>query len=149
MKNILLLLLVLFIVGCKTTQYVPIETKTEVRERIVPVDVPADSSSYFALLECDSLNQIYIKELHEQKTEHVTDTFVLYKNKLLVKFKSAPGELKVIVRDSIIEREVPYPVKGDTQIVYEQYWYQKALMIIGIIALIMLLLYLIIKRYGR
>lgn len=147
--RLIFLILVLFVVGCKTTQYVPIETKIEVRERIVPVDVPADSSSYFALLECDSLNRVFIKQLSEKSTANVVQDLQIKDNKLSVKFKSQPENVKVTVRDSIIEREVPYPVKGDTQIVYEQYWYQKALNVIGLLALVILLLIIIIKRYGR
>jgi len=145
MKNILILFLVLLFVGCKTQQYIPVETKTVIQERLVPVEVPADSSSYFALLECDSLNRVFIKQLSESKTSNVTESFKLKNNQLSVNFKSQPADVKVVVRDSIVTQQIPYPVKGDTQIVFEQHWWQETFMWIGIAFLILIIILIIIR----
>lgn len=148
MKYILFILMIVSLAACRMLKYVPVETKTEIRERIVEVPVPADSSSIVALLECDSLNRVYIKRLSEKQTSNVTQSIKLKDNMLSVAFKSDPKDVKAIVKDSLVYKEVPYPVPGPTKYVYKMYWWQEMLMYIGILALIALLLIIIINRHG-
>lgn len=74
---IAVLLWVLFgLVGCKS-QYLPgTDTTTDitVRDREVPVVTPADSASILALLECDSLNRVVMRELEIEKGKRIVPT---------------------------------------------------------------------------
>lgn len=141
-KLIYISLFVLLLTSCKVVEYVPIESKVEIKERIVKVDVPADSSSIIALLECDSLNQVILKQLNEKNTDDAQSNFTLKNNVVSVKFKSNPKP-KVIVRDTTIYKDRPYPVKTE-KTVYKTKWYQDLLMYVGLVALIALLLIIII-----
>lgn len=72
-----MLLLMLFgMVGCKS-QYMPgtdTETIINVRDREVPVYTPSDSASILALLECDSLNRVVMRELEIERGKRIVPT---------------------------------------------------------------------------
>ena len=72
MKIRILIIALLFAlaVGCKTQKQVvevPIQYKEKVVERLVPYAVAGDSSTLKAWFECDSLNQVIMKQFSEQK----------------------------------------------------------------------------------
>ena len=46
-------------------------------ERLIPVTIPADSAWLYALMECDSLNNIVIKQLSESKTKNTQTSYTL------------------------------------------------------------------------
>lgn len=112
--------------SCKS-QYQPgTETTTEinVRDREVPVTIPADSASILALLECDSLNRVVMRELEIERGKRIVPTVKpVYvpaatpgkPPQLLLGFDCKEDSLKHIihVQDSIINRlrvERPEPV---------------------------------------
>lgn len=124
---IALLLWVLFgMVGCKS-QYMPgVDTETDitVRDREVPVVIPSDSASIRALLECDSLNRVVMRELEIEKGKRIVPTLKpVYipaatqgvSNQLLLEFDCKEDSMQHIihVQDSIINRlrtERPEPI---------------------------------------
>lgn len=62
--------------GCKS-QYMPgtdTETSINVRDREVPVYTPSDSASILALLECDSLNRVVMRELEIERGKRIVPT---------------------------------------------------------------------------
>ncbi len=126
--------------GCKEIQYIPVETVTEIRDRVDTVKVPADSSSYYAWLGCDSLNRVYIKQLREVKSNTVTQSFILDNNNLKVKFNSQPLPITVTVHDTITVKQVPVKVPGPTVEIYKMRWYQETFMYIGIFLLIIIII---------
>lgn len=76
MKNIIITLAVLMLIGCKTrtiietvNDTVQFETVT-IRDRIVEVPVPADSAEMFALMECDSNNQVSMRLIEQLNGEN-------------------------------------------------------------------------------
>ena len=74
---IAVLLWVMFgMVGCKS-QYMPgtdTETNINVRDREVQVYTPSDSASILALLECDSLNLVVMRELEIGRGRRIVPT---------------------------------------------------------------------------
>lgn len=132
---IALLLWVLFgMVGCKS-QYMPgtdTETSINVRDREVPVYTPSDSASILALLECDSLNRVILRELEIERGKRIVPTIKpVYipattqgvsngvpngvSNQLLLEFDCKEDSMEHIihVQDSIINRlrtERPEPI---------------------------------------
>lgn len=66
----------IFFGGCKS-QYMPgtdTETSINVRDREVPVYTPSDSASILALLECDSLNRVILRELEIERGKRIVPT---------------------------------------------------------------------------
>lgn len=116
--------------GCKS-QYMPgtdTETSINVRDREVPVYTPSDSASILALLECDSLNRVVMRELEIERGKRIVPTLKpVYipaatqgvsngvSNQLLLEFDCKEDSLQHIihVQDSIINRlriERPEPI---------------------------------------
>lgn len=152
MKHLIYILFVFtFLTSCKVVEYVtvPAESTIQIVDRYVEIEIPADSSTITALLACDSLNRVYIKELSKQGTSNVTQEVQLTDNVFTVDFWSNPPNASVQVRDTFIYQQVPYPVPGADKIVYQQSWWQTMLMWTGILALVLLLLIILINRYGR
>lgn len=77
MTKVSVVVLMLFgMVGCKS-QYMPgtdTETIINVRDREVPVYTPSDSASILALLECDSLNRVVMRELEIERGKRIVPT---------------------------------------------------------------------------
>lgn len=123
---ILTVLCCLFFGGCKS-QYMPgtdTETSINVRDREVSVYTPSDSASILALLECDSLNRVIMRQLEIERGRRITPTLKpVYlpaatpeqKPQLQLQFDCKEDSLLHIihVQDSIIEHlrtERPAPV---------------------------------------
>lgn len=69
---LLILILVTGLVSCSTPQKmvaeIPVQYKERIVERLVPVELPADSAILSALFSCDSTNQVILRELSDSKT---------------------------------------------------------------------------------
>ena len=109
MKRIILLFTIV-LAGCSSSKHisqVPIETKIEIRERLIPFHLPPDSSSLKALFECDSLNRVILKELNESKSSGLQSKFKFQDSKLFYEVKTTSDTVYVQVSDTSINREIP------------------------------------------
>jgi hypothetical protein len=127
-------------------------TTTEVNNSYTLEDKPGipDSASIFALLQCDSLGNIYLKTITQLQGEIVNQALELENNVLKVIASSRTREKKEsIKKDSIRieykEKPVPYPVETITNRLTS---WQSFQIWIGRLVLIALVLYLVIKYGG-
>lgn len=139
----LILLVMLLLAGCRTaTPPVIAEVKTEKATRIVDtmVKVVPDSSILKALLDCDSLGRVHMKQISEMQLKGIGLDVKIEGNSLSVKAKGKDAE-KVRIRSDTVYREkpirVPYPV--ETNKITSWQWLQ---IWVGRIACLMVLLYL-------
>ena len=123
---VLTIVLCLVFQGCKTPYVAGTDTETNIRvnDREVPVVTPADSASILALLECDSLNRVIMRQLEIERGRRITPTLKpVYipattpeqKPQLQLQFDCKEDSLLQVihVQDSIIEHlrtERPAPV---------------------------------------
>ncbi len=135
------LILVLFLTGCKTPQPVVQHTVT-VKEtlRDTTVIVEPDTASVKALLECDSLNQVVMKELDVVKGRKIAPQ---------VKFRDRVLEITMPVDSEAVyfswkeRHKIESEKVTVTKVVKEKYkppWYKKALSWIGGVCLVVLLI---------
>ena len=110
--------------SCKTQQpppvQIPIHTKEKVVERLVPYALPADSTTITALFECDSLNNVQLKELSELKAKGLQSNISFNKGMFKYDLKQPPDTIYIPAKDSIIERDVPILVPSEPIVVYKQ-----------------------------
>jgi len=114
MKHFLLLILCLALFSCKTKQAAvipPAEFKEKVVERLVPYRVPADSAQFYALLACDSLNNVILKEFSEFKSKGMESSFSLIQNKLSYGVHNRIDTVYIKVADTTRVSKIPYPVE--------------------------------------
>lgn len=144
--KIKLLIMLLLLSSCASKQLikpVPVMTRVENRVRLVPVKVDNDSSSLKALFECDSTMQVVLKAISEMKGVNVSSDFTFEKNLLSYKANFKPRHDSIIVRDSLIYREVPIEIPVEVK-VNELHAWQKVLMWLGAA-----MLAIIIFKIGR
>ena len=148
MRFLLILILVLFLTGCKTPQPV-IERTVTITEtetvRDTTVVTEPDTASIKALFECDSLNQVVLTELEIEKGRKTVPQ---------VRFKDRWFEVAVPVDSESVYFSWKEKHKLETEQVivtkivkekYEPPWYRKILSWIGLIALVVLLVILKFK----
>lgn len=140
MKTIKILIIPILLLFSSCKAPAPL-TEVIVRERLVPVQVPADSSLVQALLECDSNYKIVIKQLSITPGNTLATALQQHSDSIVVKTVSVPYPIYIRARDSIIEREVKVEVPVPVE-VNKLSWWQKALIRVGALALVALILWL-------
>lgn len=109
--------------GTKKPQRQPqvaVFTKEKIVEKRIPYALPADSSVVEALFECDSMNNVRLKELSELKAKGKQSQFSFNNGAFKYRLNSPPDTIYVPGKDSIIEREVPVYIPSDPEIIYKQ-----------------------------
>lgn len=109
--KILVIALTGLMLSCKTTQQIPVRTETRVTERLVEIQLPADSAWLTAWLECDSTNQVILRGLNEKKSPGVFSDLKFQNGILNYKASTNPEPQKVSVKDSIVYKEIPIRVE--------------------------------------
>lgn len=113
------LLLPLLLASCSTPKQlikeVPIQYKEKVVERLVPYEVPADSSILKAWFECDSLNQVVLKQFSEQKGK-LESALNFSKGQLTYEANFIHDTIWVKSDTVYKEREVPVKVTVETEV---------------------------------
>lgn len=110
---VFIILAMSFFASCKSPQpvtQVPIKTLEKAVERLVPVPMPADSTFFYALLECDSMNNVVLKQLKEQKSKGIESDFTFNDGRLDYNAKVKPDTVYIAAKDSIIYKEIPVEV---------------------------------------
>lgn len=113
MRMFIFLLVTLLLFSCKSPQpvsQVPIVEREKIVERLVPVAVPADSTAIFALFECDSLNNVIMKQLAEHKSKGVESDFSFNDGRFNYNAKTKPDTVYIPVADSVKYKEIPVEV---------------------------------------
>lgn len=125
MKNALILLIAIALFSCNRQtlpQQVPVKSTELIRERLVPVPVPGDSSLLTALFACDSLNNVYLKQINEQKGKLISSGTVFENGRLLYKTIYRHDTILVPVVDTIRTTEIPITVEVTREINRLKWW---------------------------
>jgi hypothetical protein len=96
----LVLLAAVLMVSCRTTKESTQSSDTSeysyLKETVVPVAVPADSLTLKALFECDSLNNVLMRSLTENKTSNISSLLSFEKGVLSYTAVSKPDSVNAI-----------------------------------------------------
>ena len=150
-RLIFLFIIILSICSCNTAKNIikPVVLKDSVRivERLVPVQLPADSSYIDAFFECDSTNQVIMKSLSEEKSKRINSEFNFTSGKVAkldYKSKVKPDTVYISVKDTSVIKDKPVYVNVPV-VTNQLIWWQKVFMWEGV-ALNLLLLLAIYKK---
>lgn len=105
--------------GCRSVKTVTAMPESVTVDRLVPVYLPADSSLFIALLECDSNKQVLLKQYSELKSKSVASSIDFKNGTLIYKIKVLHDTIFIAAHDSIIYK--PVAAKGD-QVNYLTGW---------------------------
>ena len=106
------------ICSCRTVKYVPIESKVDsvVVEKLVEVQLPPDSSTIRALLECDENGRVVLNWLDIANSKNAQALLTIDSlGNLLAKMRTQPDTVYLPSKTVTITKKekVPYPVEKE------------------------------------
>lgn len=107
-----------FVCSCRTIKYVPVESYADsvVVEKLVEVQLPPDSATIRALLECDENGKVVLKWLDIANSKNVQAQLTIDSlGNLLAKMKTQPDTVYLSSKEVTVTNEVkvPYPVEKE------------------------------------
>jgi len=118
MKWIYCFLLISALWSCRSVKYVPVESSADsvVVEKLVEVQLPPDSSTIRALLECDENGKIVLSWLDIANSKNAQAKLTIDSlGNLLAKMKTQPDTIYKPSKEVIVTKEVKlnYPVEKE------------------------------------
>ena len=118
MKWIYYFILISAICSCRSVKYVPIESSTDsiVVEKLVEVQLPPDSSTIRALLECDENGRVILSWLDLANSKNALAQLTIDSlGNLLAKMRTQPDTVYLPSKEVTVTKEVkvPYPVEKE------------------------------------
>lgn len=146
MRSFLLIIILVFsVASCRNIKEVPVKTETVITERLVPISIPADSAVVSMLFSCDSLNRVLLTKYSEQKTANVSTELKSNNNAVEIRFQTKHDTIFKVIRDTSIYIEQPIIVEVEKEVNVLKFW-QKGLILIGVVALVLLALRFILNK---
>lgn len=118
MKWIYCFLLIFVICSCRSVKYVPVESSADsiVIEKLVEVQLPPDSSTIRALLECDENGRVVLSWLDIANSKNAQAQLAIDSlGNLLAKMRTKPDTIYKPSKEVTVTKEVkvPYPVEKE------------------------------------
>lgn len=113
-----IILLMSAIWSCRSVKYVPIEGKTDsvVVEKLVEVQLPPDSATIRALLECDENGKVVLNWLDIANSKNAQAQLTIDSlGNLLAKMNTLPDTVYLPSKEVVVSKKekVPYPVEKE------------------------------------
>lgn len=107
-----------FVCSCRTVKYVPVENNADsvVVEKLVEVQLPPDSATIRALLECDENGKVVLSWLDIANSKNAQAQLTIDSlGNLLAKMKTQPDTVYLSSKEVTVTNEVkvPYPVEKE------------------------------------
>lgn len=107
-----------FVCSCRTIKYVPVESNADsvVVEKLVEVQLPPDSATIRALLECDENGKVVLNWLDIANSKNAQAQLTIDSlGNLLAKMKTQPDTVYLPAKEVVISKKekVPYPVEKE------------------------------------
>jgi hypothetical protein len=108
----------ILICSCRTVKYVPVESKADsvVVEKLVEVQLPPDSATIRALLECDENGKVVLNWLDIANSKNAQAQLTIDSlGNLLAKMKTQPDTVYLPSKEVTVTKKVkePYPVEKE------------------------------------
>lgn len=118
MKWIYCFLLISALWSCRSVKYVPVESTADsvVIEKLVEVQLPPDSATIRALLECDENGRVVLSWLDIANSKNAQAKLTIDSlGNLLAKMKTQPDTIYKASKEVTVTKEVkvPYPLEKD------------------------------------
>lgn len=117
-KWVCIILLMSTICSCRSVKYVPVENSADsvVIEKLVEVQLPPDSSTIRALLECDENGRVVLSWLDIANSKNAQAQLTIDSlGNLLAKMRTQPDTIYKPSKEVTVTKEVkvPYPVEKE------------------------------------
>lgn len=144
---------IILVCSCRTVRYVPVESKADsvVVEKLVEVQLPPDSATIRALLECDENGRVVLNWLDIANSKNAQAQLTIDSlGNLLAKMRTQPNTVYLPSKEVTVTKEekVPYPVEKELTR-WQQFRLDVGGWAIGIICigiLVFVIRFIIVKR---
>lgn len=118
MKWIYCFLLIFALCSCRSVKYVPVESSVDsiVVEKLVEVQLPPDSATIRALLECDENGKVVLSWLDIANSKNAQAKLTIDSlGNLLAKMRTQPDTVYLPSKEVTVTKDVkvPYPVEKE------------------------------------
>lgn len=139
--------------SCRSTKYVPVESQNDsiIVEKLVEVQLPPDSATIRALLECDENGRVVLNWLDIANSKNAQAMFTIDSlGNLLAKMRTQPDTVYLPSKEVVVSKKekVPYPVEKELTR-WQQFRLDVGGWAIGIICIVILVFvirFIIVKR---
>lgn len=112
------LMCLVIVCSCRTIKYVPVESNADsvVVEKLVEVQLPPDSSTIRALLECDENGRVVLSWLNIANSKNARARLTIDSlGNLLAKMKTQPDTVYLPSKEVVVSQKekIPYPVEKE------------------------------------
>lgn len=109
---------IILVCSCRTVRYVPVESKADsvVVEKLVQVQLPPDSATIRALLECDENGRVVLNWLDIANSKNAQAMLTIDSlGNLLAKMRTQPDTVYLPSKEVVVSKKekVPYPVEKE------------------------------------
>lgn len=113
-----LLMGIILVSSCRTVKYVSVESKADsvVVEKLVEVQLPPDSATIRALLECDENGRVVLNWLDIANSKNAQAMLTIDSlGNLLAKLRTQPDTVYLPSKEVVVSKteKVPYPVEKE------------------------------------
>ena len=117
-KWVCIILLILTICSCRSVKYAPVESSVDsiVVEKLVEVQLPPDSATIRALLECDENGKVVLSWLDIANSKNAQAQLAIDSlGNLLAKMRTKPDTVYLPSKEVTVTKKekVPYPVERE------------------------------------
>lgn len=130
--------------SCRTVKYIPIEGQTDsvVVEKLIEVQLPPDSATIRALLECDENGRVVLNWLDIANSKNAQAMLTIDSlGNMLAKMRTQPDTVYLPYKEITVTKEVkvPYPVEKELTI-WQNLYISFGKWLIGIIIVFILII---------
>lgn len=144
---------IILVCSCRTVRYVPVESKADsvVVEKLIEVQLPPDSATIRALLECDENGRVVLNWLDIANSKNAKAMLTIDSlGNLLAKMRTQPDTVYLPSKEVVVSKKekVPYPVEKELTR-WQQFRLDVGGWAIGIICIVILVFvirFIIVKR---
>lgn len=148
-----LLMCIILVSSCRTVKYVSVESKADsvVVEKLVEMQLPPDSATIRALLECDENGRVVLNWLDIANSKNAKAMLTIDSlGNLLAKLRTQPDTVYLPSKEVVVSKteKVPYPVEKELTR-WQQFRLDVGGWAIGIICigiLVFVIRFIIVKR---
>lgn len=130
--------------SCRTTKVVPLAHKEIVRERLMPVSIPGDSTEIRVVFDCDENGKVQVMPVSTRASPHAHASIDREGSMLTIKTEVSSRDVWIPYREVERQKEVPVRVEVE-KVVYRLNTFQRIFFWIGVVSSVLTVIVLAIK----